>query len=276
MTPSGENAETRQHIFRDGSISTIELGSGPDLLVLHGLLGNPGVSPLLGRLAERYRVVAPSLPGFMPSPCRADIRTLHDWVFTLSELIDSLGMTGAPAVAFSVGGMLALELAAIRPEVFSSLALVAPLGLWVDDDPVADLFAVTTAEQPGLLLRHPEKANAFFVDDINAPDALVEHGLSRYRTMRSLANLTWPIPERGLIDRLRRVACPTAILWGGEDRLISPRYAERFAAALPGHPDVTLIADAGHCAEWDAPDAVASAIELFFARLADDRSEKAA
>ena len=106
----------RTAAFRDGEVALFELGQGPRLGYLHGVLGNPGAHPFLQALAQRHAVVAPSLPGFMPSPTRADLRFLYDWVAAASEILDLTGLTGAPLVASSVGAMVALELAAVRPE----------------------------------------------------------------------------------------------------------------------------------------------------------------
>lgn len=113
-----------------------------------------------------------------------------------SELIDLTGLTGRPVVASSVGAMLALELAAVRPEAFSLLVLVAPL--------------------------------------------------------------VWPIPDHGLDTRIHRVTCPVHLVWGEADRLAPPPYLDFFAASLPNVSGTSVIAGAGHMAEWDRPDEVAA------------------
>ncbi len=93
---------------------------------LHGMLGNPGVYAVLEELAATgHRVVAPSLPGFTGSSEPEGLRTLHDWVVATSEVVDLAGLAGAPLVASGVGAMLALELAAVRPEAFGSIAAFA-------------------------------------------------------------------------------------------------------------------------------------------------------
>ena len=241
--------------FRDGTVEVIELGDGPVVGYLHGMLGNPEVHPFLKELAETgHRVVAPSLPGFMPSPHRDDLRFLHDWVAALSEVVDESGLAGAPMVAASVGAMLALELAAVRPEAFERLVLLSPLGLWDDDHTVADLFAVPTGKQPAMLLADPSRAASFFEDDLRAPaDETLQHGIDRYHTRRSAASLVWPLPDRGLADRAHRVQVATGLVWGEADRLNPPANAVLYERALPGHTSTGVIAGAGHCVEWDAP-----------------------
>src|SRR5690606_31650938 len=167
-----------------------------------------------------------------------------------------------PCVASSVGAMLALEVAAVRPEAFEQLVLIAPLGLWDDEDPVADPFGHTLSEQRALLTADPA-ASAPFFDDPPECDAAerVERGMRRYLTRTSVASLVWPIPEHGLATRLHRVTCPVTLVWGAADRLVAPRYAERFAARLPNVAAVHLVEGAGHLAEWDRPAAVAAHVD---------------
>jgi pimeloyl-ACP methyl ester carboxylesterase len=251
-----------QVAFRDGEIAVFELGNGPVVGYLHGMLGNPGVHPFLEALAGEHRVVAPSLPGFMPSAPRDDLRFLYDWVVTLSEVVDLAGLAGAPVVASSVGAMLALELAAVRPDAFERLVLLSPLGLWDDDHPVADLFATPSFGQRELLLEDPARASTFFEEDLSAArEAALEHGIARYHTRRAAASLIWPIPDHGLADRIHRVTVPVGLVWGERDRFNPVDGAGRYAGALSGHLGTRTVADAGHCLEWDAPAEAAAAVE---------------
>ena len=80
------------------------------------------------------------------------------------------------------------------------------------------------------------------------------------RASEAAARLLWPLGELGLRKRLHRIQAPTLVVWGSEDRLLPPSYAKRFASALGGWVEVREIADAGHLAELDQPDAVAAAI----------------
>jgi len=97
--------------YRDGHVGIVELGEGPTVGYLHGMLGNPGVHAVLEELAAAgHRVVAPSLPGFTGSSEPDGLRNLHDWVVATSEVVDVAGLAGAPLVASSVGAMLAVPL----------------------------------------------------------------------------------------------------------------------------------------------------------------------
>ncbi|MBM3828746.1 MAG: alpha/beta fold hydrolase [Actinobacteria bacterium] len=244
--------------WKAGSLEIWREGDGPTVGYLHGMVCAPGRQSFVPELASRgFRVIAPSLPGYARTSPSVDIRNIHDWVFALSEIIDAAGLVGAPLVASSTGAMLALELAAMRPEAFSSLVLVAPLGLWSDDRPVADPFSTTLSGQRALLTRDPT-ATASFFDDSAAGDLLVDATIQRYTARTATASLVWPIPEFGLAERMHRVSCPVTLVWGSDDQIVDPSYAEEFAARLRDVRGRHVVDGAGHLVEWDDPRAVAS------------------
>ena len=247
--------------FRGGRAVIDERGGGTTVGYLHGPIGCPPLHPFLDVLADRCRVVAPSLPGCTGSDPCDDIRGMHDWVVAVSELVDLAGMAGRPLVASSTGAMLALELAAVRPEAFTHMVLVAPLGLWVDDDPVADPFGTTLTRQRELLTADPARTAPFF-DDVEGrdPAGLADDGVARYTTRTAAASLVWPIPEFGLASRLHLMRCPVTLVWGESDRFNPPSYLERYAAALANVVETRLVPAAGHLVEWDEPAIVAEVL----------------
>jgi pimeloyl-ACP methyl ester carboxylesterase len=107
-------------------------GSGESLVLLHGIGGSRRVwDPVMGQLAERFDVIAVDLPGFGDSePKPAQVEPLPAVLARdVADLLDDLGVTAPPSVVGnSLGGWVALELAAIRP--VASLTLLSPAGLW--------------------------------------------------------------------------------------------------------------------------------------------------
>jgi pimeloyl-ACP methyl ester carboxylesterase len=257
-----EGVTERRLPFRQADLVVREAGDGDTVGFLHGMVGSPAAHPLLGAAARtERRLVAPSLPGFTGSPPCADLRTIYDWVAATSEAIDLAGLTGRPMVAASVGAMLALEVASVRPEAFSHLVLVAPLGLWDDDDPVHDPFAATLTVQRRLLSADPEVTAPFFNDpDGIDSDALIEVGIDRYLTRTAAASLVWPLPEHGLASRIHRVGVPVTLVWGSEDQIIPASYHQRFSTALPNVTGSHVIEGAGHLVAWDRPGEVAALV----------------
>ena len=251
--------------FRGEELVVREVGEGPTVGYLHGLVGNPAVHPFLSALAgagEGHRVVAPCLPGFSGSAACADLRSMHDWVVATSEALDLAGVSGGPVVASSIGAMLALEVASVRPEAFERLVLVSPLGLWEPSDPVADPFGTTMGQQRKILTADPAVTAPFFEDDPTLPPAeLIELNVGRYLARTAGASLVWPIPEFGLDTRIHRVTCPVTLVWGSADRVAPVSYLERFAARLPNVVATHVVDGAGHLAEWDRPAEVAALVE---------------
>lgn len=248
--------------FRRGELRVLSAGHGrgPRVGYLHGLLGHVATPPLLTALASDHEVVAPCLPGFSGSTACDDLRHLYDWVVAVSEVLDATGLDGCPVVASSVGAMLALELAAVRPEAFSSMVLVAPLGLWDDVHPVGDPFASTLSEQRAMLTADPDTVTAFWEPPEGADNAArVDAEVERYLTRRSAASLVWPIAEHGLTTRIHRIRVPVTIVWGTADRLAPASYADTFSALL-GDAPVHLVDGAGHLADLDAPGTVAAIV----------------
>ena len=87
------------------------------------------------------------------------------------------------------------------------------------------------------------------------PDALATAIADSVWALGTTGKFVWPIPDKGLKKRIHRVAAETLIIWGEHDRLVSPVYAEDFAAHIPG-ARVEIIAGAGHVPQWEQPETV--------------------
>lgn len=234
-------------------------GSGPRLGFLAGFGGLPRWIPMLDRLAQQRTVIVPSLPGFPGGDRGHSVLDTHlDWVLAMRELIVKSDLAGADLAGSSVGASLAAEVAAFWPDAVRRLALIAPFGLYADDDPPADPWAqrpdavaplmCADAENWKRLKAMPEGANS------------IEWPIEQTRANEAAARIFWPLGNTGLKKRLPLIQAPTLLLWGSEDRVIPPSYADRFADAIAGDTRVTTIAEAGHLAELDRPDEVAAAI----------------
>lgn len=248
--------------YRSEFVQILSAGDGPTLGYLHGFIGNPGPPPFLTALADTagHRVVAPTLPGFTGSPAQPRLRSIHDWVVATSEIVDAVGVNGRTLVASSIGAMLALELAAVRPDAFSALVLIAPMGLWSSERPVADPIGETLSGQRALLTADTAVTGCFFDDQSDEPEHIVSERVDRYISRTTSASLVWPIPDHGLSDRLHRVTCPVTLLWGSDDAFVPVSYLDDFARALPNVAAAHVVAGAGHLAEWDDPQAVANIV----------------
>ena len=235
-----------------------EKGSGQPLVYLAGLAGLPRWTPFLDRLAEHRRVIAPSLPGFPGAAGHDTLDTLLDWIVATLDLLDGAGFSGGDLVGASVGGTLAAEIAAIAPGLVRRLALIAPFGLYDPAMPPTDLWGQKPGVLPALVSAQADTYKAFTAPPEGA-DAN-EWPIIQSRANEAAARLLWPLADTRLAQRLHRIHCPTHVLWGAEDKVLSPRYADRFAEGITGKTTVKLIPGASHLADLDAPAACAEAV----------------
>jgi pimeloyl-ACP methyl ester carboxylesterase len=99
---------------------------------------------------------------------------------------------------------------------------------------------------------------ADFGDDEALKSLLVRNA----RRLGTAGKILFPVPNRRLSKRLYRVTNPTLLLWGAQDRLIVPTYAQRFAELIPG-AQVRLVEGAGHMLPYEQPAAAAREIDAF-------------
>src|SRR5215208_1151436 len=176
-------------------------GDGPPLVWLHSLYGVEFDAPVIQRLARHHSVIAPFAPGFADLSELDELRDIHDLALHYDDVFDALNLIGIAVAGHSFGAMIGAGLAAHVPTRVSRLVLLSPLGLWHDDHPVADLFGIPNAEVPKLLYADPSRApGTGQKPDVEAVIALVQG-------MATVAKFLWPIPDRGLSRRLRRIKC---------------------------------------------------------------------
>ena len=235
-----------------------EKGSGSPIFYLAGLGGLPRWTPFLDRLAERHRVVAPSLPGFPGATGHDRLDSLIDWVAAALDLLEGAGLNDGDLIGTSVGGALAAEVAAMAPLLVRRLVLIAPLGLYDRASPPVDLWGQKPGALPAMVSARPEAYAAF-----TAPHEDVlpsEWSILMNRASEAAARLLWPLADTRLERRLHRIRCPALIVWGAADRVVAPSYAAHLAAGIAGKTRTTIIEGAGHLADFDAPEAVAEAV----------------
>jgi pimeloyl-ACP methyl ester carboxylesterase len=241
-------------------------GEGPPLVYLHSAAGLVW-DPFLDRLAEHYTVFAPAFPGTTPGDPDAihQIDDVWDAVLIYEQALRALDLSGAPVIGQSFGGMLAAELAAAYPVLFSQVVLLDPVGLWRDDTPVANWVVAPPSDLPGLLFadRTGEAAQAMFTlpDD---PDARAAVQAALMWNLRSTGKLCWPNPDRGLHKRLHRITAPTLLVWGEHDALVPPSYAEEFRTRIHDSR-VEIIPKAGHVPQMEQTEATHAAVSAFLA-----------
>jgi pimeloyl-ACP methyl ester carboxylesterase len=238
-------------------------GDGPAFVYLHSTLGEAHLwLPFYQSWAKSFTVYVPTHPGFGQSGGFDEIDTIEDMAFHYVELFDALGLDEVILGGVSLGGWIAAEFAVRWPERVKRLWLSGAPGLWVEEQPLPDLFRVMA--QPDrlrrLLFHDPDGALATMIIGDN-PDN--ERRLMAYQSMTVLGRLIWERPyDPKLAARLHRVGCPTLLLWGANDRLVPPAYGEAYRKHLP-HAELQTIPSCGHLAMFEKEAEFVEAVKRF-------------
>jgi len=247
---------------------------------VHGLSGSwPNWLEQLPVFAATHRVIALDLPGFGHSPMPHGDISIAGYARTLERLLDHLGVDAAAVVGNSMGGFIAAELAISYPQRVERLVLVSAAGLSTHNHrgSVTALPAMRTLERSlmaagawtasksdtvarrtrlrdaalGVAVRHPAK-----LDPALATEQI--RGAGKPGFMQAFeAVLHYEIRER-----LQEIACPTLIVWGDHDRLISVGDADVFAELIPDSRKV-VFGDTGHMSMLERPDVFNALLEEF-------------
>lgn len=235
--------------------------SSRQLVYLPGIAGQPADSPALEALrAAGWDVVVPVIPGLDGRSGFAVPDDHLGWLVVVWDALDATGALPCPVVGASLGGMLAADLAVLRPEAVTALVLLAPFGIFDPAHAGLDVYALPAAKRMGHLFAKgvPEPFVERFAE--LGPD---DGPVARYLSDVSAANLLWPLGDRGHSGRLHRVGAagiPALVLWGELDELLPvPVSASWEVHGLP----VEVVAGAGHLLEWDRPDDVAARVTRF-------------
>jgi pimeloyl-ACP methyl ester carboxylesterase len=254
-------------------------GSGPALLLLHGIAGSSMAwREVMPQLAERYCVIAPDMLGHGASAKPMGDYSLGAYASGMRDLLHVLGIEAATIVGQSFGGGVALQMAYQHPECCERLVLVDSGGLGREVNWVLRLMALPGSEYAMPLLFPPvvrtvgDRVGRFFHDrgirvrHVAEPwsaYASLTEGENRQAFVRTVRSVIDPGGQTvSAMDKLYLASrLPTLIVWGERDAIIPVRHARDAHEAIPGSR-LEIIAGAGHSPQVDEP-------EQFLAVLTD-------
>jgi pimeloyl-ACP methyl ester carboxylesterase len=256
MTP-----DERLVAIRDGAVRfrVLSAGRGPALVHFHSFHDRDAWPPLLDRLAERFTVHAPFHPGVQGSEGAEQLDDVVDLGLAYDELLGALGIDAALLTGHFFGAMVAAEVASLCPGRATGVALISPLGLWIDGKPVADVITLPARDLESLLWRDPASEAARRWRTLPQSDAEnVAAQIEQIQRLAAMGKFVWPIPDKGLGKRLHRLSAPALVLWGDGDRVNPPVYAAEFARRIRGARIREL--PGGHMIHLESPEAVAGEV----------------
>ncbi len=239
-------------------------GSGPPVVFLHGAYGLTW-DPFLDGLAKNFTVYAPEHPGTTegdPDGIKA-LDNLWDLVLYYDELFGQLGLQNPAIIGHSFGGMVAAEIAANYPQRVGKLVLVSPIGLWRDDIPVKNWMILPLEEVVKAALY--DQSGPLAQQMLTVPEDEQAAQDAQIRLTWALActgKFIWPIPDKGLKKRIHRIVSPTLIVWGSEDKLVPPVYAQEFGSRIIDSR-IEMIEQAAHIPQLEQLQRVSALLQDF-------------
>ena len=255
------------------------------VLCLHGMTGAAtNWTDLMAELAPDFDCAAVDLPGsgYSPPPAKRSGYSIRALAATVIRLIETLGRGPVHLIGNSMGGAVAIRVAAARPDLVKTLTLVSPvlpdrrphqatlhfpvLTLPFIGQRLLRVWSAVPAENrvagvyskcyynPALL--HPDRF-AQEVDTLRRRDQLGYNPATLIGAARTLVGETLSLRPFSLWRAAEQITAPTLVLFGGHDRLVSPALAVPAARAFR-NARVEVLAETGHVGQMERPGIVAA------------------
>jgi pimeloyl-ACP methyl ester carboxylesterase len=274
-----EGFEERELEWRGTRLRYSVAGSGSPLFLVHGLGGTiENWQALAAPLAARHRVLVPDLPGHGSSAPLPEARDADALAEAVLAIADAEAAGDAVWIGHSLGGVVALRAATLRPDAVRGVVLAAAAGIGSASRAARVALTMLGVARPGRLIaphRHAwarsrlGRRAAFGWWGVADPDALDPElaeaflvGPAHHTDTRQAGRALLASDPRAELDQ---ISCPCLCLWGASDNWVRPEdgmeYARRLRAPL------RTIAGCGHLLIGERPDACLGAIRSFIDSL---------
>jgi pimeloyl-ACP methyl ester carboxylesterase len=242
-------------------IHVAEAGEGPVLLLLHGVAATHATwEHTIPDFAQRWRVIAPDLPGHGLSGKPNAPYTIDFFAGVVRSLGRELGITEAVVVGNSLGGQIALELACAYPRWTRALVLAAPAGGFpAAMRPVG--WAIGAVDSPRLMRIALERSVGRSFYDPSSAGCVARRRILAER----FAAEDFPSFARAVIrsiagavgagaQPLRDLTQPMLLVWGRQDRLVGLSRSRQLLREVP-HARLAVLDRCGHVPMLEQPEA---------------------
>ena len=264
----------------------VKAGSGPALLLLHGLgCDHHTWDPVLQRLSRHFTVIAPDLLGHGESDKPRGDYSVAGYANGMRDLLTVLGIDKVTVVGHSLGGGVAMQFAYQFPERTERLCLVAPGGLGPE---VSLLLKALTLPGAGIAVGALTKGPIRMLGR-GWLHALSRTGITRFRDAGELAEIYNKLAcsatrtamrqvTRGVIDWQGQIVTmtdraylteymPMCVVWGADDHIIPSHHADSARRHAPS-AWVEVLPDSGHFPHRDHPERFAKILRDFVTQTA--------
>ena len=266
-------------------VSTLTMGDGPDVLLLHGLGGTKtSFFDTAAALSGTYRVHAIDFPGFGGSSKPATAPYNARWFAeTVISVMDALEIDRAHVVGNSMGGRVAIEVGLRAPDRVRGLALLCPAVAFVRRGyhPIVRLARpefgllphrfgrATVAKQFWSMFHDPDSVDPAVADvAVDEFQRIYSSAGARFAFLCSARNiyLDKPYGKDGFYPRLSELAPPALFVWGSHDPLIPPAFKRHVAEWLPSAEQIVLHG-CGHVPQVERPEQTNGLLQRFLGRV---------
>jgi pimeloyl-ACP methyl ester carboxylesterase len=285
--------------IRNEEIAYLETGNGKDTLVLvHGNMSSSvHYSPLIERLSNDYKIIAPELRGFGDSSYNRRFDSLHELADDLIEFLDLLKIKNAYLVGWSTGGGVIMVIAAKRPDLVKKMVLlesVSPKGypIFKKDEKgqplIGQVYASKAEMEKDPVQVAPSQAiitnkdyntmtfiwNAVIYTAGNKPsDDDNKIYMEELFKERSLFDIDWALAKFNITDQvglyglgdglIKKIKAPTLVIWGEKDITVLKYMFDETVIALGTLAQAKTYQNSAHSPLVDKPDELAKDIKEF-------------
>jgi len=238
-------------------------GEGPPLVLVHGVaMRAEDWAPLFRNLKQRHRIYAPDLLGYGESDQPRD----SDYsIATQTELVrgflDAMKLEQPDVAGVSMGGWIALKLAAEHPERVKRLVLISSAGLAFPSTLTENSFSATTIDEQRASFRLQSDLAPRFPDFILRD--FLRHSKKKAWIVRASMRSMLQRHDLLMDGKLRRVRMPVLIVAGTSDRIVPFDVALRLKREMP-HATLVPLRGCSHLAMIECRDAALTAMARFF------------
>jgi len=264
MTTTAGTNETRISVGGT-EVQMFSGGSGPPLLFLHGAGGNSGWQGYHEELSKTHTVYVPSQPGFNGTERPEWCYTITDVAHFNLDMAQILGLDQYILMGSSMGGWVAAEMAAMRPQTLKGLILVDAAGIKPEKSEITEIFMVSADTRLKQRFHDTSQVPNYdqYTRDMSPEEMLVDHGnretASRYCWRPYLHNPSLPY----YLDNMK---VPTLIVWGHQDAIIPLECGQLFQKAIP-NSTLKVIDNCGHSPAIERPQDFLAAVNAYIAGL---------